>query len=108
MNDKLDSDEFKDGWVRLSAYERLSAENAALRGLLEQDQQRWDDIRVQNDKLREMIQGSNDHADRLIEQNCRFRGALQMIACYDQGRRVTSTFDEPGSAQMARDALEGK
>ena len=46
-----------------------------------------------------------DERDGLKEDNERLREALNRIASWREGPRVTSSFDEPGSAEIARQAL---
>lgn len=43
--------------------------------------------------------------DAALAENERLRAALNSIASWGEGPEVTSMFDEPGSAQAARDAL---
>lgn len=38
-------------------------------------------------------------------ESARMREALDKIACWDEGPKVTGSFDEPGAAQIARAAL---
>jgi len=45
--------------------------------------------------------------DALKADNERMREALNIIASWREGPRVTSSFDEPGSAEIARQALKG-
>lgn len=44
-------------------------------------------------------------ADALKEAQVLVDG-LDAIACWHAGKKVTGSFDEPGSAQMAREALD--
>ena len=44
-------------------------------------------------------------ADATVDENCRFREALNIIASWDEGAEVSSRFDEPGSAKLAREVL---
>lgn len=65
--------------------------------------------------LVEEVKIVNEDADRavkiyisVIEENKRLREALNDIASWSEGSEVNSRFDEPGSAEIARKALEGK
>ena len=57
---------------------------------------------------------SGEYLARVIEERDRYRRALEEIACYDDkganerlaARGSYSSFDEPGSVQTARAALE--
>lgn len=40
-----------------------------------------------------------------MRENERYKAALDCIASWDEGDTVKGSFDEPGSAQVARDAL---
>lgn len=44
--------------------------------------------------------------EKVRNQNRKFRKALEEIAAYYDGPVVNSSFDEPGSAQRAREALD--
>lgn len=48
------------------------------------------------------------NATKLTKDVTNFRAALEKIACYSQGETVTSSFDEPHAARIAREALETK
>jgi len=43
--------------------------------------------------------------DRLRAENKKMRDALNKIASWSEGAIVDKSFDEPGSAKIARDAL---
>lgn len=47
-----------------------------------------------------------DRAEKAEAELARLRAALNDIACWEQGPAVTLAFDEPWSAQRARDALK--
>lgn len=46
-----------------------------------------------------------NRVEGIENQNRVMREALLRIACMDMGEHVTDTFDEPNSAQVAREAL---
>lgn len=56
---------------------------------------------------KKMITKLKDERDALKADNERMREALNIIASWREGPRVTSSFDEPGSAEIARQALQG-
>jgi len=45
---------------------------------------------------------------RVVADNARMREALERIAAWDEGPVITGSFDEPGSAIIARAALGGR
>lgn len=45
------------------------------------------------------------YLEKLKLENQIMRTALNIIACWREGKEVTPSFDEPGSANIARDAL---
>ncbi len=60
-----------------------------------------------------MFDKMNEHRTELLIKNdelqsevSRLRKALDKLACWDEGKEVTSSFDSPWTARIARDALK--
>lgn len=64
----------------------------------------WLKFEAQNH--REAWDALNDHADALRAELDRLRAALNEIASWNEGPEVSSSFDEPHAAKVAREALK--
>lgn len=60
-----------------------------------------DPIDERYDKAAQMF----DELARLEAENAALKEALNVIASWDEGETVTGSFDEPGSAHLARETL---
>jgi hypothetical protein len=64
-----------------------------------EDQSELAALRAENERLK--VHHARERATRL-----RYGKALNQIACYFDGDEIDGSFDEPGSARIARTALE--
>jgi len=65
----------------------------------------WTTVIRQSDALAAVAQRDAKREAELIADRERLREALNRIASWPEGETVSGSFDEPGSAQIARDAL---
>jgi hypothetical protein len=67
--------------------------------------------RVRLEALRHLLASDAHHAAdaaRWREEASRLRAVLNVLASWGEGNEVTSSFDEPHAAKMARRALAGE